>query len=40
MYGEQVAMRLTFMKTSYTYSVLRYVHDITTGEFVTVGVAL
>ena len=28
------------MKTSYTYSVLRYVHDITTGEFVNVGVAL
>jgi hypothetical protein len=28
------------MKNSYTYSVLRYVHDITTGEFVNVGVAL
>ena len=28
------------MKTAYTYSVLRYVHDITTGEFVNVGVAL
>ena len=26
--------------TSYTYTVLRYVHDITTGEFVNVGVAL
>lgn len=25
---------------SYTYSVLRYVHDTTTGEFVNVGVAL
>lgn len=25
---------------SYTYTVLRYVHDITTGEFVNVGVAL
>lgn len=28
------------MKTSYTYSVLRYVHDTTTGEFVNVGVAI
>lgn len=28
------------MKTPYTYSVLRYVHDTTTGEFVNVGVAL
>lgn len=28
------------MKTPYTYSVLRYVHDITTGEFVNVGVVL
>ena len=30
------------MKTrvSYTYSILRYVHDIATGEFVNVGVAL
>jgi hypothetical protein len=28
------------MKTPYTYSVLRYVHDITTGEFINVGVAL
>ena len=26
--------------TPYTYTVLRYVHDITTGEFVNVGVAL
>ncbi|HLQ27388.1 MAG TPA: DUF3037 domain-containing protein [Acidiferrobacterales bacterium] len=25
---------------AYTYTVLRYVHDITTGEFVNVGVAL
>lgn len=25
---------------SYTYSVLRYVHDVTSGEFVNVGVAL
>ncbi len=25
---------------SYTYTVLRYLHDITTGEFVNVGVAL
>lgn len=28
------------MKTQYTFTVLRYVHDITTGEFVNVGVAL
>jgi hypothetical protein len=28
------------MKTSFTYTVLRYVHDTTTGEFVNVGVAL
>jgi hypothetical protein len=28
------------MKTAYTYTVLRYVHDITTGEFVNVGVAI
>ncbi|GMV92425.1 MAG: hypothetical protein AMXMBFR82_22030 [Candidatus Hydrogenedentota bacterium] len=28
------------MKTPYTYSVLRYVHDTTTGEFINVGVAL
>jgi hypothetical protein len=28
------------MKTSYSYTVLRYVHDTTTGEFVNVGVAL
>ena len=27
-------------RTSYTYSILRYVHDVTTGEFVNVGVAL
>lgn len=27
-------------KYTYTYSVLRYVHDIVTGEFVNVGVAL
>ena len=27
-------------KTAYTYTVLRYVHDITTGEFLNVGVAL
>lgn len=25
---------------TYTYSVLRYVHDVTTGEFLNVGVAL
>lgn len=30
------------MKTQYpyTYSVLRYVHDVTSGEFVNVGVVL
>lgn len=28
------------MKTTYTYTVLRYVHDTTTGEFANVGVAL
>lgn len=28
------------MKNHYTYSVLRYVHDTTTGEFVNVGVVL
>lgn len=28
------------MKTAYTYIVLRYVHDTTTGEFVNVAVAL
>jgi len=26
--------------TPYSYSVLRYVHDITTGEFINVGVAI
>ncbi len=25
---------------SYTYTILRYIHDITTGEFVNVGVAI
>jgi hypothetical protein len=28
------------MKTPFTYSVLRYVHDTTTGEFINVGMAL
>ena len=28
------------MKTPYSFTVLRYVHDITTGEFLNVGVAL
>ncbi len=28
------------MRDSYTYSILKYVHDIATGEFVNVGVAL
>jgi hypothetical protein len=27
-------------KTAYTYTVLRYVHDVATGEFLNVGVAL
>jgi Protein of unknown function (DUF3037) len=27
-------------ETTYTYTTLRYVHDITTGEFVNVGIAL
>src|SRR5882672_10299975 len=30
----------TAMKTTFTYTVLRYVHDIATGEFVNMGVAL
>ena len=25
------------MKTTFTYTVLRYVHDIATGEFVNMG---
>ena len=28
------------MKTPYTFSILRYVHDVVSGEFVNVGVAL
>lgn len=28
------------MKTTFTFTVLRYVHDIATGEFVNMGVAL
>jgi len=28
------------MKAAYTYTVLRYIHDITTGEFVNVGAAI
>src|SRR5437867_7927773 len=28
------------MKTTFTYTVLRYVHNIATGEFVNMGVAL
>ena len=28
------------MKTTYTYTVLRYVHDPSTGESVNVGVAI
>jgi hypothetical protein len=27
-------------RTNYTFTVSRYVHDITTGEFVNVGVLL
>jgi hypothetical protein len=28
------------MKTPYSFSVLRYIHDVVTGEFINVGVAL
>ncbi len=28
------------MKTPYSYTILRYVHDVATGEFVNVGVAI
>lgn len=28
------------MKTTFTFTVLRYVHDVSTGEFVNMGVAL
>src|SRR2546428_975069 len=28
------------MKTTFTYTILRYVHDIATGEFVNMGLAL
>lgn len=28
------------MKTAYSFSVLRYIHDVVTGEFVNVGVVL
>jgi hypothetical protein len=28
------------METTFTYTILRYVHDIATGEFVNMGVAL
>ncbi len=28
------------MKTGYTYSILRYVHDVSSGEFANVGVVL
>ncbi len=28
------------MKTAYSYAILRYVHDVVTGEFVNVGVVL
>ena len=28
------------MKTPYSFSVLRYIHDIVTGEFINVGVVL
>src|SRR2546430_9380124 len=30
----------TRMKTTFTYTILRYVHDIATGEFVNMGLAL
>ena len=35
-----VIMHPLEMKTTFTYTVLRYVHDIATGEFVNMGVAL
>ena len=28
------------MKTTFTFTVLRYVHDVSTGEFVNMGIAL
>jgi hypothetical protein len=28
------------MKTTYSYTCLRYIHDVATGEFVNVGVVL
>ncbi len=28
------------MKTPYSFSVLKYIHDVVTGEFVNVGVVL
>jgi hypothetical protein len=28
------------MKTTFTYTILRYVHDVATGEFINMGVAL
>jgi hypothetical protein len=28
------------MKTPYTFSILRYIHDVVSGEFVNVGVVL
>jgi hypothetical protein len=31
---------MTEMKTTYSFTILRYVHDIATGEFVNMGVAL
>src|SRR5882724_11605551 len=30
----------TAMKTTFTYTILRYVHDIATGEFVDMGLSL
>src|SRR5260370_12374151 len=30
----------TAMKTTFTYTILRYVHDVATGEFVNMGLAL
>src|SRR6266478_8866945 len=30
----------TAMKTTFTYTILRHVHDIATGEFVNMGLAL
>src|SRR6266446_4918250 len=38
--GNKSASTSNPVSTAYTYTALRYVHDITTGEFVNVGVAI